>query len=135
MIRIGLLAHGSFAEGMLSALTLIAGEGRQIFVLGLRPDERPEEYRERLIAVLPTSPDESVLLCTDLFGGTPCNVGTAVALGRPNVYLVAGVSLAGLLEAVMAPESLALAELAERVRCATAESVRTVVVGGTLSVA
>ncbi len=97
---IGILGHGDFPDGLLSAMTLICGQQEKVFAVGLRPEESPEGYAERVAEGLRAcGAGEQVLFLVDVKGGTPCNV--VARLISPQRRCIAGVNLPVLLQAVM----------------------------------
>ncbi|HHY34352.1 MAG TPA: PTS sugar transporter subunit IIA [Firmicutes bacterium] len=112
---IGILGHGDFPDGLLSAMTLICGQQEKVFAVGLRPEESPEGYAERVIEALRSCGDgEEVLFLVDVKGGTPCNV--VARLISPKRRCIAGVNLPVLLQAVMSRgEARSAKELAAKV--------------------
>ena len=52
MINIILVSHGSFCEGMLSGLEMIAGGDYGVRAVPLTPGESPESYRAKLSKVI-----------------------------------------------------------------------------------
>lgn len=110
--------HGSFAEGMLSAVEQITG--RADVFLGLsNVGLSARDVEERLRAVL----DESgaVVVFTDLPAGSCTMAARRMQRERPGLSLVTGVNLATLLDFVFAAEgapSDAVAHAAEKGRAA-----------------
>jgi PTS system mannose-specific IIA component len=102
--RIVVAAHGDLADAFVSAASLICGRIDDIASVGLRPDDSPESFAERLTAAL--GPDGPVLILTDLVGGTPHNVAMVAARRRPSAALISGVNLAVLIEAAMSTDVL-----------------------------
>ena len=102
--RIVVAAHGDLAEAFVSAAQLICGALHELFAVGLRPDDSPERYAERLSAV--TSTDGPLLILTDLVGGTPHNVALTLARRMPAAMVISGVNLAVLVEAATSTDAL-----------------------------
>jgi mannose/fructose-specific phosphotransferase system component IIA len=103
--RIVVAAHGDLADGFVSAASLICGQIDGIHPVGLRPEDSPESFLERLQdACGPV--DEPLLILTDLVGGTPHNVAMAVVRRRPSAVLISGVNLAVLIEAATSTDAL-----------------------------
>lgn len=103
--RIVVAAHGDLADGFVSAASLICGEIAGLHPVGLRPDDSPESFLERLQDAC-GDPDEPLLILTDLIGGTPHNVALAVVRRRPSAVLISGVNLAVLIEAATSTDAL-----------------------------
>lgn len=115
LLVIGILGHGDFPDGLLSAMTLICGPQENVFALGLRPEESPESYAGRVIEALCShNKREEVLFLVDVRGGTPCNV--VARLINDERRCIAGVNLPVLLQAIMSRgEARSAKELASKV--------------------
>lgn len=103
--RIVVAAHGDLADGFVSAAALICGQIDDVRAVGLRPEDSPESFLERLLEAS-GPPDEPLLILTDLVGGTPHNVAMAVVRRRPSAVLISGVNLAVLIEAATSMDAL-----------------------------
>lgn len=104
MVVIGILGHGGFADGLMSAARLICGQQEGIFALGLRPDESPEGYGQRLHEELARYEGCEFLFLIDLKGGTPFNV--AARLSDSRHYCVTGANLPMLLKVLMERDTM-----------------------------
>ena len=102
--RIVVAGHGDLAGALVSSAQLICGMVDDLHAIGLRPDDSPESFGERLAAA--TATDGPVLILTDLVGGTPHNVAMAVARRQPAAVLISGVNLAVLIEAATTSDAL-----------------------------
>lgn len=102
--RIVVAGHGDLADALVSSAQLICGMVDDLHAVGLRPDDSPESFAERLTAV--SSTDGPVLILTDLVGGTPHNVALAVGRRQPATVLISGVNLAVLIEAATTTDAL-----------------------------
>ena len=102
--RIVVAAHGELADAFVSSAQLICGVLHDLDAVGLRPDESPETFAERLTAAV--GGDGPVLILTDLVGGTPHNVALALARRMPEATLISGVNLAVLIEAATSTDAL-----------------------------
>jgi len=102
--RIVVAGHGDLADALVSSAQLICGMVDDLHAVGLRPDDSPESFGERLGAV--TATDGPVLILTDLVGGTPHNVALAARRRQPAAVLISGVNLAVLIEAATTTDAL-----------------------------
>jgi mannose/fructose-specific phosphotransferase system component IIA len=102
--RIVVAAHGDLADAFVSAATLICGVLHDLVAVGLRPDDSPESFGERLTDAI--AGDGPVLILTDLVGGTPHNVALTLARRLPAATLISGVNLAVLVEAATSTDAL-----------------------------
>lgn len=100
MIGIIVTGHGTFANGITSALQLIAGAQdnyKEItFEDGKNPDTLAEELQQ---AITELNTDQGVLVFTDLKGGTPHKESVVLSMSNENVHVFAGTNIAMLLEA------------------------------------
>jgi mannose/fructose-specific phosphotransferase system component IIA len=101
--RIVVAGHGDLADALVSSAQLICGMVDDLHAVGLRPDDSPESFAERLMAASAT--EGPVLVLTDLVGGTPHNVALAVSRQTAAV-LISGVNLAVLIEAATTTDAL-----------------------------
>ena len=102
--RIVVAGHGDLADALVSSAQLICGMVEDLHAVGLRPDDSPESFGDRLQAV--TATDDPLLILTDLVGGTPHNVALAASRRQPAVFLISGVNLAVLIEAATTTDAL-----------------------------
>ena len=120
--RILIASHGELAAALVSTAELIVGRLEGVRTLALGTEESPEAFAERARPEFAAGADSAILVLTDLYGGTPHNVLTAVGRGRPvdsPVHSIAGVNLGLLIEAATMTEELtadAVARLVERAR-------------------
>ena len=110
--RIVVAAHGDLAAAFVSAAQLICGRIDDLEAVGLDPTDSPESFAERLSAASGDS-GTTLLILTDLVGGTPHNVSLSLTRRRPSAVVISGVNLAVLMEAAMTDEALG-PELVER---------------------
>jgi mannose/fructose/sorbose-specific phosphotransferase system IIA component len=103
--RIVVAAHGDLAEAFVSAASLICGQIEGLHAVGLRPEDSPETFQERLREACGPD-DEPLLILTDLVGGTPHNVAMTVVRRRPSAVLISGVNLAVVIEAATSTDAL-----------------------------
>jgi mannose/fructose-specific phosphotransferase system component IIA len=103
--RILVAAHGDLAAAFLASAELICGRLENVLAVGLLPADSPESFDERLMAAA-GDPADSLLILTDLVGGTPHNVALAATRRLPKAVLISGVNLAVLIEAVTSTDAL-----------------------------
>lgn len=97
--RILLLTHAPLAQALRAcALHVFADSAADVLALDIEADESPEASLAQAGALLGAS-DSPVLVLTDVFGATPCNVAQRLVAGRP-ARLLAGVNLPMLLRAI-----------------------------------
>lgn len=99
--RLLLIAHAPLAQALRAcAIHVFADCGDALVALDVLPDATPEATLAQARALLPIEGDgRNVLVLTDLFGATPCNVAQRLVEGTA-ACLVAGVNLPMLLRAL-----------------------------------
>ena len=108
MIGIIVAGHGNFPTGIMSAVSLIAGNPEHIkavdFVKGMSSQELKQKLEEQMVM-------------TDLLGGTPFNVASGIKTeSGKSIKVLAGTNLAMAVEAIFSRELMGLEELAEIIR-------------------
>lgn len=113
MIGMVLTGHGSFPNGMLASVQLIAGEIKQV---GVIPFEEDQDELETAIlqAIKQVDTGEGVVCFTDLAGGTPFNVCARIAATQENIRVIGGTNAPMLLSGLFQRE-LSLDEFVEKV--------------------
>lgn len=99
MRHIVVATHGRFAEGIMDAVSLIAGEQEDVHTLCAFLDQQStlKNQVEQMLSEFPVG--DEVLVAVDLMGGSVCNEFIC-QLERPGLYIIAGLNLAMLLEIV-----------------------------------
>lgn len=113
MIGLVVAAHADLAGELLRTAEMIIGPLPRVATIGICREDSPEEVRARFAkAVAEAGQDgQGVLILTDMFGGTPSNIGYAF-LEPQRVEVLTGVNLAMLLKAASERSSQSLAQLA-----------------------
>ncbi|MCP4604382.1 MAG: PTS sugar transporter subunit IIA [Proteobacteria bacterium] len=100
MIGIVICCHGKMGDGMRDAAEMIVGPQEQLAVVSVNPGSSGNEILEKLSNVFKeVDSGDGVLLLTDLFGGTPTNIGCTL-LGEAKVEVVTGFNLPLLVKAL-----------------------------------
>ena len=101
MNTILLIAHAPLASALRAgALHVFPDAGNDIVAMDVQPGDTPEATQaaaEAMLARMP--PEDEVLILSDVFGATPCNVAQRLADGG-RARLLAGANLPMLLRAV-----------------------------------
>ncbi len=99
MINIVIIAHSEIANGFAScAEHILAGRTENLYILGVEKDDSPDKTYAKATQLL-AKLDGNILILSDIFGATPCNIATRlIKPGR--VELVAGLSLSMLIRAI-----------------------------------
>lgn len=130
MIGIVICCHGKMGEGMKDATEIIVGPQEQLEVVSVQPGDGGNEILESLnSAIKKADSGGGVLLLTDLFGGTPTNIGCAL-LGDTNIEVVTGFNLPLLIKAVTGREEQS--DIADLARTATDYGQRHMSIAGDL---
>ena len=100
MIGIVLVTHGRLAQEFVSAMEHIVGPQQHLRAISIGPEDDIER-RQREIAAAAKSIDQGqgVVIATDMFGGTPCNLALTL-LERGKIEVLAGVNLPSLIKLV-----------------------------------
>lgn len=117
-----ILTHGGLARELLSAAQTISGRMPGFEALSLEWNDGLEEVKAQVAAAIARLDEgQGVLILTDMYGGTPCNVATAFHQpGR--VEILTGVNLPMVLR--LACQSTEDGNLAEVARWLQAKSQR-----------
>jgi PTS system mannose-specific IIA component len=103
-----LISHGSFAQGALECVELLAGEQENVAVMSVFLDTDVNKLREELNSLYEKlNQGGGVLILVDMVGGTPWNLAAYLAVSKNDVVVYAGFNISVLLE-VMGSRSLPL---------------------------
>ena len=117
MISVIIGTHGMFSEEILKSAEMIFGNQENVGTVTFKPGEGVDNLVEKynkLINELDCT--DGVLFMVDLFGGSPFNAASIIAMKHDNMEIVAGVNLPMILETLGSrdfstlPELLAIAE-------------------------
>ena len=93
MIGVVVVTHGQLAVELLNAAEMIVGDLPQFTAVSIGWHEDVNDAREDIAqAVERVKGDGGVLLLTDMFGGTPSNLGISI-MEQAHVEVLAGVNL------------------------------------------
>ncbi len=110
MIGIVLITHGNLAEELLSAVKFVLSEKPVVEIMGVSLDPKKEfDTFKKVIEKAIESVDhgDGILLVTDMFGGTPSNIGLTF-LGENKIEVISGVNLPMLLKLSTLKNSISL---------------------------
>jgi PTS system mannose-specific IIA component len=94
-----LISHGSFAQGALECIEVLAGKQENVEVLSVFLESNVNKLREDLDALYKTcNQGAGVLILVDMVGGTPWNLAVYLALSKKDVVVYAGFNISVLLE-------------------------------------
>jgi PTS system mannose-specific IIA component/PTS system mannose-specific IIB component len=112
MISVIVGTHGIFSEEILKSAEMIFGSQENVGSVTFNPGEGIDSLVEKynnLINRLDSK--EGVLFMVDLFGGSPFNAASIIAMKNENMEIVTGVNLPMILEVLGSREFLNLQEL------------------------
>lgn len=112
MIGLVVATHGNLGQELLASVQMIIGPVRNARSVAINQELGLEEIRDAIVAAVADvgGDGQGVIVATDMFGGTPCNVSLSL-LGSGEVDLLTGVNLPMLLKFFNSQESLPLREL------------------------
>ena len=93
MIGLVFVTHGNLAKEFRAAMEHVVGVQKQVECVCIDPDDDMDERRQEILTKAKAADSgDGVLLCTDMFGGTPSNLAMSV-IGHGNFDVIAGVNL------------------------------------------
>lgn len=115
-VKILLITHEDIGEALLNATTKTYGKlPIPTTVVAVNYSTDPDRILPKLqIIAAKSHPEEGILVLTDMFGATPCNL--ALALKQYNMRVISGLNLPMLIKTMNYP-NLTLSELAEKAIC------------------
>ena len=112
MISVIIGTHGMFSEEILKSAEMIFGNQENVGTVTFKPGEGVDNLVEKynkLINELDCT--DGVLFMVDLFGGSPFNAASIIAMKNDNVEIVTGVNLPMILETLGSRDFSNLSEL------------------------
>jgi PTS system mannose-specific IIA component len=108
MIGIVIVTHGRLAQEIISAMEHMVGPQTHLRAVCVGPEDDVER-RQREIAAAVKSVDlgKGVVIATDMYGGTPCNLALTL-LERGKVEVLAGANLPSLIKLIDVRHKLSL---------------------------
>ncbi len=91
-------SHAHFATGIKESIELLSGARDNVHDLSMFVDDRMDVAEEAQKLLAGMAADDDVVVCTDLFGGTPSNVAAAIG-NQTGVRVFCGLNAPMLLEA------------------------------------
>lgn len=93
MIGLVLVTQGRLAEEFIAAAEHIVGRQQAVRTLCIGPHDNLEKRRQEIIEVVDSvDAGKGVIVLTDMFGGTPCNLAASIQ-DRSKMEVIAGVNL------------------------------------------
>jgi PTS system mannose-specific IIA component/PTS system mannose-specific IIB component len=125
MISVIIGTHGIFSTEILKSAEMIFGKQENVGAVTFKPGEGVDNLVEKynkLINELDCT--DGVLFMVDLFGGSPFNAASILAMKNDKMEMVAGVNLPMLLEVFGSREFSSLSELLVIAQDAGKESIK-----------
>jgi PTS system mannose-specific IIA component len=111
-VGVVVVTHGQLATELLNAAEMIVGDLPRFTAVSIGWHDEVTVAREVIArAIARVQTDAGVLVLTDMFGGTPSNLGLSF-LEEGRVELVTGVNLPMLIKLAKAPDRAPLRDLA-----------------------
>ena len=100
MIGIVIVTHGRLAVELLAAVQHIVGPQTHVKTVCIGPNDDMEERQKEISAAIKTVDlGRGVVVVTDMFGGTPCNLALT-HLKKGKVEVLAGANLPSLIKLI-----------------------------------
>ena len=116
MIGVVVITHGQLATELVNAAEMIVGDLPQFTAVSIGWHEDVNDARDDIAqAIERVKGEEGVLLLTDMFGGTPSNLGMTF-LERDRVEVITGVNLPMLIKLAGLQQSSGLLAVAKEMR-------------------
>ena len=108
MIGFILTGHGSFSEGLMGAVEMIAGPQEDFKVVPFKEGENLEGFEDRMRNAVEELKKtcSDVVIFSDLMGGSPFRTAMLVSQEIPGVEVITGTNLQLLLEMVLERDGL-----------------------------
>lgn len=103
-MKIIIVSHGDFANGILSAANMIVGDKGSVKTVSLNPLDSPDSLKERIIKNI-TDKDNDYIIFTDIPYGTPYNVVCSLTRDYKFEHF-SGINLAILLDAILSKDTM-----------------------------
>ncbi len=116
MIGVVVVTHGQLAAELVSAAETIVGDLPQFKAVSIGWHEDVQDAREEIAAAIAAvSAPEGVIVATDMFGGTPANLGiTFLEVGK--VEVVTGINLPMLIKLAGLRDTANVLDAARQIR-------------------
>lgn len=104
--------HGSFASGMHSAVSLLAGESERVLSVDF-PGDNTALLKEKLqsaISTLLQKQCQQILILCDILSGSPFHTAVTVSQGYSNISIIYGIHLAIAVELCLRAEDAVFSE-------------------------
>lgn len=113
MVGIVVATHANMAQALVNAAEMILGTLKHVEAVSVDRQDGVDVIRNRFVQAIDSAGNAGggVLILTDLFGGTPSNIGFSF-LDPGRVEVLTGVNLPMILKAISSQSELPLAQIA-----------------------
>ncbi len=116
MTEIVVITHGCLAKEIVKIAESIVGCSTNVIPVCFDLDLNPSEYNKKILSVMESiHPEHSVIILTDLFGGTPSNISIPF-VKKGKVEVITGLNLPMLIYLLNQPEDKDFQKLCSEVR-------------------
>ncbi|SFD06495.1 mannose/fructose/sorbose PTS transporter subunit IIA [Clostridium uliginosum] len=125
MIAIIVGTHGMFSEELIKSSEMIFGIQENIGYVTFKPGEGTDDLVNKYNTLLgELDCTDGVLFMVDLFGGSPFNAASMIAMKNNNIEIISGVNLPMLLETFGSRSFSTLSELVKVAENSGKDSIR-----------
>lgn len=116
MIRVIVMGHGGYAEGVKQNLEMIVGLSSSMYFIDLTKEDDLSSLKAKVDHLIQDFNEDEVLFACDLLGASPFRVAAEICVNHPGkYYTVAGLNTMAYLELSMIEDSdLSIGGLADR---------------------
>jgi mannose PTS system EIIA component len=122
MIGLLLVAHAGLARELLTAAEMIVGKIDRAEAVGIGSDDQVDMIREAISGAIQKVGQDGVIIMTDMFGGTPSNMGLSF-LDENKVEVLTGVNLPMVIKFASDRGKCGVSELAEKLKKCGCEAI------------
>ena len=96
MVKGLLITHGKLGDHFISVAEKIMEEKINIDFFAVEWNENGSDIIKRIDNYIKTNKDQSIVIFTDMFGGSPSNI--CLRFIQPNIEVITGINMPGLLK-------------------------------------
>lgn len=122
MIGLVLVTHAGIAQELVKSAEMIMGTIEGVEAVSINPNDQVDKIRESIEAAIRGVDKGSVIIMTDMFGGTPSNMSLSF-LQDNHIEVVTGVNLPMMIKFLADRSKFGVAELAEKLKQCGRESI------------
>ncbi len=112
MVAIIVGTHGEFSREIVKSSEMIFGKQENIQYVTFNPGESADDLINKYESIMrELNYEDGLLFMVDLFGGSPYNAASRVAVKEEHIDIVTGVNLPMLLEVFAVRDSMSIKEL------------------------